>query len=53
LVSSVFRDGVGLSLVLVHSAVDILNDIRSNGSSENSGKRSVGFGGFGIRVDSD
>jgi hypothetical protein len=44
-VACVFGDGVGLPLVLGHSGVDILNNIRANGGGEDARQGNV-LGGW-------
>jgi hypothetical protein len=41
LVSGVFRDSVGLSLVLGHASVDVVDNVRTDGSSQNCSESDV------------
>lgn len=48
LVAGLLADGVRLALVLGHSLVDILNDVRADRGGEDGGHRVGGLGGLAI-----
>ena len=49
--ASLLADGVGLSLVLGHSGVDVLDDIGPDGGAEDLGEDLSGTGGLAIGAD--
>lgn len=49
--TSLLGDGVGLALVLGHAGVDVLDDIRADGSAEDLGEDLGGAGGLAIGAD--